>query len=256
MDEYSCSRPTHLVPCYLCDFPGAHNRAPLSLDQPVGRIFLHHGTYRLFRILSIIPQGRFCLTGQQIAFIIPAHGQPKECYNEITPNPMRNDGRCAAMGVCLFFGAWVVISSCKDPRPRIDARKANSYHFNRLLSIRGPASLRLLGIATGQTIPNLLPRHYLPWIRRARRYCSHGFRRTVHLGPDMLSRPALRSRQLLGPPAGCLDCVADPPIHHNDILPHRCHPAILRPPQAPLVRGRSVPQRRAHDQHTAHSAEG
>lgn len=50
----------------------------------------------------------------QIAFIIPSKGQPRECYNEITPNDMQNDVRCALMGISLFFGVWVVILSCEQ----------------------------------------------------------------------------------------------------------------------------------------------
>ncbi|KAJ5618923.1 hypothetical protein N7510_002907 [Penicillium lagena] len=60
--------------------------------------------------LAVSPTiGFVCIS---IAFISPNKGQPKKCYNEITPNDMANDARCAFMAVTLFFGAWVVILSC------------------------------------------------------------------------------------------------------------------------------------------------
>ncbi|RMZ90655.1 hypothetical protein DV736_g2105, partial [Chaetothyriales sp. CBS 134916] len=44
-----------------------------------------------------------------LAFMIPLGGQPRQCFNDITPNDMRSDGTCAASGAFLLFGGWAVV---------------------------------------------------------------------------------------------------------------------------------------------------
>ncbi|KAL4889789.1 beta-lactamase/transpeptidase-like protein [Aspergillus ambiguus] len=68
-------------------------------------IFPTHLTERHY--LNVAPVvGFVCIS---IGFIIPSRGYPRECYNAITPNDMRNDAISALTGIVLFFGAWVVI---------------------------------------------------------------------------------------------------------------------------------------------------
>lgn len=70
-----------------------------------------------FVCITVIAPRLQCLISDtklyQVAFIVPSDN-PRECYNEITPNDMRNDARCALMGVILFFGAWLVVLSCQQ----------------------------------------------------------------------------------------------------------------------------------------------
>jgi hypothetical protein len=41
-----------------------------------------------------------------LAFLLPAAGDPDQCFNEITPNDMKSSGMCAASGAFLLFGGW------------------------------------------------------------------------------------------------------------------------------------------------------
>lgn len=89
------------LPC-KCDGP------PLSLCHPSRWISVHHSNAPcLQRLISVTKPN-------QVAFIVPSN-DPRECHNEITPNDMRTDVRCAVMGVALFFGAWLVVLSCEQP---------------------------------------------------------------------------------------------------------------------------------------------
>ncbi|PWY90735.1 hypothetical protein BO70DRAFT_367979 [Aspergillus heteromorphus CBS 117.55] len=45
----------------------------------------------------------------EVAFIIPLGVEPKQCYNQITPNDMHTDLSCAFTGSMLLFGGWVTV---------------------------------------------------------------------------------------------------------------------------------------------------
>lgn len=97
-----------LVTGDLYYFPGQRDRSPLSFCHPSHWLYVYYRTCSC----AILRSGQ--TNSHQIAFIIPSKGRPQECYNAITPNDMQNDVRCALMGVILFFGAWLVILSCKQ----------------------------------------------------------------------------------------------------------------------------------------------
>ncbi|KIM98315.1 hypothetical protein OIDMADRAFT_69599, partial [Oidiodendron maius Zn] len=47
-----------------------------------------------------------------VAYIIPLGGSPNLCFNEITPNDNHSDSMCAATGILVISGSWVVMLSC------------------------------------------------------------------------------------------------------------------------------------------------
>jgi hypothetical protein len=48
----------------------------------------------------------------QTAYIIPLRHKPNECHDTITPNDAHSDSMCAATGILLIAGIWVVVTSC------------------------------------------------------------------------------------------------------------------------------------------------